>query len=814
MGKKTWNGCRRLAALGLAALLIVAGLPVSVGAASTPESILAGMTTEQKVAQMVMPSFRYYVDEDGETKGLDTIPEEVKALLGKYGFAGVALFAQNVVDNDKAARLTDDLQKANAGHPQLLLAVDQEGGTVTRLGHGTEMPGNMALAATGQAENAAKAAQVIGTEIQSLGLNFDFAPVLDVNNNPNNPVIGVRSFSDDPVIVAEYGVAFMKSLQGTGAISTLKHFPGHGDTDTDSHTGLPRIDKSYGELRANELVPFQAAIAAGADAIMTAHIQYPQIETDTYVSKATGEAVNLPATLSKAIITDILRGDLGFDGVVLTDALDMDAIAKHFDPLDTARLAIEAGVDILLMPVTNVLPGAVTELEAYLQAVAKQVEDGVISSAKVDAAVLRVLRLKEKHGLLGDYTGIDSAKAASVGSKANHEVEWGIAKQAVTLVKTAENSLPLVTGNEKIVVLTPYDNEKPSMEYAVNRARAEGKLAAGTTVEVYSIRNKTAEEARALAKGADHLVVVTELYGVSALSGDYYGMVDTLCDDLHAAGGDVSVISCELPYDAARLTKADNILLCYGSMGMTEDPLTATGSVTRYGPNLPAALYVMIAIGEDARGTLPVNLPQYASGAYTQEVAYSRGTGLSYPTYNKYADLKRVSWYRSGVEYCLDQGLMTGVGNGRFDPQGTATRATLVTTLWNMAGKPENDGVTAYEDAVPGRWYSQALVWAGENQIAGGYGDHLFGTADPITREQVAAMLFRFAKAEAPLGEMGLAGYADADQVSAWAADATRWAVRSGILQGRGNGVLDPKGKATRAELAAMLARYAQLQAG
>ena len=803
----------RLLALGLALLLVWMGLPLSASAADTaPESVLAGMTTQQKVAQMLMPSFRYVADENGDTQSMDTVLPEVKALLGKYGFAGVALFAQNLGDNDKAAQFTDELQQANAGHPQLLLAVDQEGGKVTRLGHGTETPGNMALAATGDPENAAKAATVIGTEIQALGMNFDFAPVLDVNNNPENPIIGTRSFSDDPETVAEYGVAFMQALQETGAISTLKHFPGHGDTATDSHTGLPRIDKSYAQLKANELVPFQAAIDAGADAIMTAHIQYPQIETGTYVSKSTGEAVNLPATLSKTIITDILRDDMGFDGVVLTDALEMDAIAEHFDPMDAAKLAINAGVDILLMPVGSVAPQNVTELETYIADLTKLVEDGEISLAQVDAAVLRILKLKEKHGLLEEYKGIDASKAAAVGSKANHEIEWDIAKQAVTLVKAEDHSLPFVTGKEKIVVLTPYDNEQPAMEYAVNRARAEGKLAKGTTVEVYSIRNKSAEEARALAKGADHLIIVTELYGVSALSGSYYQMVDDLCDDLHAAGGDVSVISCELPYDASRLEKADNILLCYGSMGMTEDPLTATGSVAKYGPNLPAALYKMIAIGENVSGSLPVDLPLYEDGAYSETVAYDREMGLFYDSYEMFTDLKRATWYRDGVEYCLDFGLMDGVGGYRFDPQGTATRGMLTTILWRMAGAPENPGVTAYVDGEPGHWYSQALVWAGENHIANGYGLNRFGTFDPVTREQAAVMLYRYAKAEPVEGEMGLAGFRDAGQISSWAADAIRWAVKNGILSGRGNGILAPKGTATRAELATMLMRFAQLQ--
>ena len=194
-----------------------------------------------------------------------------------------------------------------------------------------------------------------------------------------------RSFSDDPETVAAHGIVFMKSLQATGAIATLKHFPGHGDTDTDSHTGLPCIDRSYEEIQGRELIPFKAAIDAGADAVMTAHIQYPQIETATYVSKLTGEEITLPATLSQTIITDILRTDLGFDGVVITDAMGMDAIEQHFDKYDAAKLAIEAGVDIILEPVDTSTKEGIEELCTYIKTLAGM----VLESEKFSAACHR-----------------------------------------------------------------------------------------------------------------------------------------------------------------------------------------------------------------------------------------------------------------------------------------------------------------------------------------------------------------------------------------------------------------------------------------
>ena len=321
---------------------------------STAEQYLASMSTEDKISMMIMPAFRWKTDSEGNRTNVTEITDDITETLQKHSYAGVILFSQNTETNAGTTRFVDALQKANAAggdRPQLLISTDQEGGNVTRLTQGTMTPGNMALGAINDVNITKEIAALMGKEMTAVGINADFAPDVDVNNNPANPVIGVRAFSDDAQTVAQHGSAFVEALNGTGVISTLKHFPGHGDTSTDSHTGLPSIDKTYEQLKQNELIPFQACISAGAQMIMTAHIVYPQIETETYVSKLTGDTINLPATLSKTIITDILRGDMGFDGVVATDAMEMDAIAKHFDKYDAARLAIDAGVDILLMPV-------------------------------------------------------------------------------------------------------------------------------------------------------------------------------------------------------------------------------------------------------------------------------------------------------------------------------------------------------------------------------------------------------------------------------------------------------------------------------
>ena len=343
-------------------------MPVS-AVPDEPDDYLSSMSTEDKISQMIMPAFRYYIDEEGNWTNVTEITDDIEAALEKHSFGGVILFGQNTPTNEGTTRLTDAMQKANAkggDRPQLLITIDQEGGDVTRLGQGTVTPGNMALGAANDTALTKEAASIIGSELSAVGVNADFAPDVDVNNNPANPVIGVRSFSDDPQIVAEQGAAFVQALNEAGVISTLKHFPGHGDTDTDSHTGLPLINKRYDEIKQNELIPFRACIDAGTQMIMTAHIQYPQIETNTYQSKQTGEDIYLPATLSKTIITDILRSDMGYSGVVITDAMEMDAISKHFDKYDAAALAIEAGVDIMLMPVGTVTKADFEELDTYI----------------------------------------------------------------------------------------------------------------------------------------------------------------------------------------------------------------------------------------------------------------------------------------------------------------------------------------------------------------------------------------------------------------------------------------------------------------
>ena len=630
---------KRLAAALLATVLLFTafggvGYAEESASARTPEQILAGMTTEEKVAQMLMPEFKYYTDEKGQRHDLTEMRPEIEAILKRHGFAGVIFFSYNMADTEKAVRLVDAMQTANAtqaGRPQLLTAIDQEGGAVVRIGHGVQMPGNMAIGATGDPAAAEQAGRLIGEELKAIGLNYDTAPVLDVNSNPANPIIGLRSFSDDPELVAGMGVAMMQGLQETGTVSAVKHFPGHGDTATDSHTGLPRVEKSLDELRDFELVPFQTCIDAGAEVVMTAHIQFPLIEKKTAVSVKTGKKISLPATLSKTILTDLLRGEMGFDGVITSDSMQMDAIAKHFDPLVAAQTAIDAGVNILLMPVDTRTPKGLAALEQYIHDVAELVDKGKIPVEKVDDSVLRILRLKEKHGLLEPYDSGDLESRVknaleTVGSAEHHRIEAELAARAVTLVKNAKGLLPLRIGKEKTLILVPYDSEVQSAVYAAETLQSEGKLSRSASIRAVSYSGFSKAEL----DDVKHLIVVSATYGMNEIDpwtkdGAYSLLVDKLIDAVHEAGGDVTIVSAQLPYDASRYDKADAVVLTWFAKGMTSDPRTAEGAPTSYGVNLPAALMQILSRDGVFPGKLPVNVPQLdEDGHFTDQTEYLR----------------------------------------------------------------------------------------------------------------------------------------------------------------------------------------------
>ena len=638
---------RLAAVLGLAMILIIASIPAGAAEEETDmiEKLISGMTLQEKVSQMMMVDFRTWnenpEDESSEAVPVTQLREEIRQAVSEDRFGGIILFAENCAENEQTYRLVQEYQEANRDTQSgtvipLLIATDQEGGIITRLGHGTGMIGNMALAATGNPENAGTEASILARELKTLSINTDFAPVLDVNNNPSNPVIGVRSFSDDPQMVSLYGTYFLEGLSEYGVIASLKHFPGHGDTDTDSHTGLPMVGKTYEQLKECELIPFQAAIDAGAEMIMSAHIQYPEIEKGTYISVSTGEEVYIPATLSKTILTDILRGDMDFDGVIVSDALNMDAIASHFKPEDVCRMAIEAGVDLFLMPMPVKDAGTLQKLEDMIGYIVSMVEEGVIPEERIDESVRRILSLKQAHDLLTyDETGGDmkpevSAALAEVGSEENHQTEWTMMQNAVTLLKNDGDTLPIkMAEGGKALFLFSAESRVNTAEYSRQRLVEEGIVPETVSFEAHVYSPETEAECSEALKEADVVIAVSTMFGKDELNpgteaGARGAVLDRLIDEAHAQGKKVVFISAYIPYDASRYQTADAIMISFGSKPMNSLPLQGETCM----PNLPCT--ICAAFGEfDPSGVLPIDIPALNEDYfYTNNILYEKGTSL------------------------------------------------------------------------------------------------------------------------------------------------------------------------------------------
>lgn len=365
------------------------------------QRVLAGMSTEQKVGQLFMPVL-YGTAADtvsGENQARYGAQTPAK-VIAKYHLGGVILFPANIRTVGQVVRLTNGLQEASKGVP-LLVGTDQENGLVSRMAAlMTDLPSADRIGATGDLALSRAVAEATGAELRSVGVNLDFAPVADVNINPKNPVIGKRAFGDNPDKVAKMVAAAVKGFGDAGVASTAKHFPGHGDTATDSHTGLPVIKHSRAQWEKLDAPPFKAAIDAGVDAVMSAHIVMPKLDPS-------GD----PATLSKPILTGLLRGKLGFEGVISTDALNMEGVRKKYGDGEVAVRAVLAGADLLLMPY---------DFRKAHHAVLAAVRSGRISEERLNASVTRLLTLKKNRGFLTEAPRVSAGEAAKVLRSAEH----------------------------------------------------------------------------------------------------------------------------------------------------------------------------------------------------------------------------------------------------------------------------------------------------------------------------------------------------------------------------------------------------------
>ncbi|MGW8693363.1 glycoside hydrolase family 3 N-terminal domain-containing protein [[Kitasatospora] papulosa] len=537
------------AAAAAAAATGVAALPGSAQAAASAAStdsrlkrLIARMSLEEKVGQLFVMRVYGHSATEPDQADIDANLAEIGVrdaaeLISTYHVGGIIYFAwaHNTRDPHQIADLSNGIQRAGlAGRTPLplLVSTDQEHGIVCRVGEpATLLPGAMALGAGGSRSDARTAGRIAGAELAALGINQNYAPDADVNVNPANPVIGVRSFGSDPESVAGMVAAQVKGYQSAGIASTAKHFPGHGDTSTDSHTGLPVIRHTREQWAELDAPPFRAAVAAGIDSIMTAHIVVPALDPSED-----------PATLSHPILTGILREELGYDGVVVTDALGMEGVRTKYGDERVPVLALLAGVDQLLNP---------PDLKVAWNAVLGAVRSGEISEARIEESILRILRLKTRLGLFRDpyvtHRGVDR----TVGVRSHLATADRIAERTTTLLANTGSLLPLSRRSHRNLLVVGADPASPSGTTGpptTTLAGAFEELGFAATALSTGTAPTRAKIAEAVAAAAGKDAVVVGTYNVSATSSQR-----TLVSALAATGVPVITVAIRNPYDIAQL---------------------------------------------------------------------------------------------------------------------------------------------------------------------------------------------------------------------------------------------------------------------
>ncbi|MFE9773047.1 glycoside hydrolase family 3 protein [Streptomyces sp. NPDC005931] len=592
------------ATAGVTTALAVGGTARAGTGAAAPDdtklrALVSRMTLEEKVGQLFV--MRVYghsatapdqADIDANLKeiGVRTAAE----LLARYRVGGIIYFswAHNTRDPHQIADLSDGIQRASLQLPRglpVLISTDQEHGIVARVGKpATLFPGAMAMGAGGSRSDARTLGRIAGRELRALGIRQDYAPVADVNVNPANPVIGVRSFGADPEAVAALVAAEVTGYQRSGVAATAKHFPGHGDTAVDSHTGLPVITHSREQWEALDAPPFRAAIEAGIDSLMTAHLVVPALD-------GSGD----PATLSHPILTGILREELGYDGVVVTDSLGMEGVRTKYGDDRVPVLALKAGVDQLLNP---------PSLEVAWNAVLEAVRDGELTESRLDESILRILRLKARLGLFRQpYVGQDGVDRA-VGVRAHLTAADRIAERTTTLLVNEGGLLPLSRRRQPRLLVVGADPASPSGTTGPPTAvlaGALGELGFTATAMSTGTAPSASAVARAVAAAREADAVVAGTYNVTAGSGQR-----RLVEALLATGTPVVAVAVRNPYDVAQLPGVPAYLATYS---WTDVELRAAARV--------------IAGRVAPRGRLPVPVQRADDPA---AVLYPVGHGLTY----------------------------------------------------------------------------------------------------------------------------------------------------------------------------------------
>ncbi|GHO95070.1 beta-glucosidase [Reticulibacter mediterranei] len=524
------------------------------------------MSLEEQIGQVLVAGF------PGPTPS-----PEIIDLIQRHHVGNIILFSRNIQNAQQLRRLTSELQRIarEAGHRHpLLIGIDQENGSVRRLGSdATIFPGNMALGAIGSEQMAYKIASAGGHELLELGVNLNFAPVVDVNNNPANPVIGNRSFGEDPQQVARLGSSAVKGWQDAGVIACLKHFPGHGDTAVDSHLALPILPYALQRLEEVELVPFQSGIAAGAAMIMSAHISFPAITHD--------EA--LPATLSPAILRGLLRDQLGFKGVIISDCLEMKAISEGVGIARGSVLALLAGIDLVL------ISHLYERQRAGINAIKAALDSGELPHELLQQAVERVIQLKQRYLSWEDQTP-PQAHLQWVGNVAHQQLSEQAYALSTTLVRNQQGLIPLqLQSKQRLAIVYPV---KQAWTEVADRKLAIDDLVqqvqqrhANVSVHPFKVQSDDLQDLLNQVREADIVLAIT-------VNANLDPQQTALMQALVQSGQPVIGLAVHNPYD----------LIAFPQLG------TYLASYEYTPPALTAAVHVIFGERE-AQGHLPVSLP-------------------------------------------------------------------------------------------------------------------------------------------------------------------------------------------------------------
>jgi len=500
------------------------------------EKKLSDMTLREKIGQMIISSTlgENYQEGSAEYRRLVKLCRDTK-VGGFIFFKGTS---------SSYASLSNKLQ--GLSETPLLISADFERGTGMRVTDGTLFPNNMAVGAANNPDLAYKMGLSIAKESRALGVHQNYAPVCDVNNNPDNPIINVRSFGEDPGLVSRMSESVIKGLQDGNVIATAKHFPGHGDTKIDSHNDLPVLNFSMDRLNKIELVPFKNAIKNNVKSIMIAHLSFPELENKP----------NVPASLSENIVQDLLIDQLGFEDLVVTDALNMKGITKYFSTSEVAVMCVKAGIDLILMPIGE---------EESINAIESAVKNRIITEERINRSVQKILAAKEWLGLFDNRYVNESEVSQKVNTPESNALAQQIADESITLVKDERNTIPLKSKNGKTLLINLSDgNSNINADYFTEQMKAAN---ANTDAVNYFSDMGTDELQNAITEANRYDVIIAAIYAKVRYGTGKISMLPSqiqLLNSLNSSNKKLIVISFGNPYLLKEFPEINNYICAYG----------------------------------------------------------------------------------------------------------------------------------------------------------------------------------------------------------------------------------------------------------